>query len=62
MMPACSGDAGAATDDPDDMGISSVTSTPKPNAAASNTTKSGFRFTVKHSLPDFYRRFRGLAE
>lgn len=50
MIPACRGDAGAATVDSDDIGSSSVIATPSANAAVSTTNMSGRRFTLFYAF------------
>jgi hypothetical protein len=50
ITPACSGDAGAATELLDAMGSSRVTKTPSPNSAIRTTSVSGLRFTEVRSL------------
>jgi len=58
MMPAWSGEAGAAMELRDDMGMRSVRRTPKANVAASTNTMSGLRFTT---CPFFFGKMSQIS-
>jgi hypothetical protein len=61
ITPACSCDAGPATDSLDVMGISKVATTLIPNTAIKINNKSGFCFTVFLSFIQSRTKNTGVA-